>query len=328
MTAPTRVQIVEEVIPFVNAASQAKEYVTSWDDYVGQSVLKNELDVYINEAMLRHEPLPHALLASPMPGVGKTTLARLIEKRMGGGLTMLVPPFTPETLYEAALSVPEMGFLFIDEFHLLKGRAAENLLHLLDEGVLYLDSGVHHLNNITVIAATTEKDALPETVLDRFYIKPHFDAYNLMDLVKITHNFCKPHNYDVKLSPEVMVAIAKACRATPRIAREFVSGARALQTAKGRLITPEELLAFKGITADGLTRQHQEYMKVMYQKFERIRAGETVYVASERNMCTLLREKPPALARLERYLLECGYIRGTPQGRQLTELGIQRVIRI
>lgn len=328
MTAPTRVQIVEEAIPFVNAANAAPEYVLSWDDYVGQEALKNELNVYIEEAMLLDKPLPHCLFASGMPGVGKTTAARLVAKRMGGELTMLVPPFTPETLYEAALSVPEYGFLFIDEFHLLTGRSEENLLHLLEEGMLYLDSGVHRVNNITIMAATTEKDALKEPVLDRFAIEPHFDEYSLHDLIKITHNFCKPHNFNVTLEPDVMVAIAKACRRTPRVSRELVRGARALQTSLGRPVTPQELLEFKGITEDGLTRQHQEYLKLLYNTFSRVKAGETIYIASERNLCTLLREKPPGLARLERYLLECGYIKGTTQGRQLTELGIQRTVRI
>lgn len=328
MTIPTRVRIVEEVIPFVNAASAAPEYVLSWDDYVGQDALKRELDVYIDEAMLLDKPLPHCLFASGIPGVGKTTIARLIAKRMGGQLTMLVPPFSPETLYEAALSVPEYGFLFIDEIHLLGGGRDQNLLHLLDEGVLYLESGMHRLNNITVLAATTEKDALKEPVLDRFPIEPHFDTYSPMDLVKITHNFTKPHNFNVTLEPDVMVAIARSCRSTPRVARELVRGARALQTSLGRPVTPGELLTFKGVTDDGLTRQHQEYLKLLFNTFRRIKGGEQIYIASEKNLCTLLREKPQGLARLERYLLECGYIQGTPQGRQLTDLGIQRTVRI
>lgn len=322
----TVAQEKEQEIPFINAAGNAPEYVKDWDGYIGQGPLKEQLLVHIDAALARWEVLPHVLLASGMPGVGKTTMARLIAKKMQGELTMMVPPFSKTALHEAAIQVPDGGFLFIDEIHKLADHgpaAAENLLHMLEENLLYLEDGVHTLNEISIIGATTDADKLPETIIDRFSIKPYFQAYSLAELVRITKNFA--NYFNTELTPETMVAIAKACRGTPRIAREYVIAVRDLQTARKQWCTPAMLYSFKEIEPDGTTRQHQAYMKSLYQFFGREDAdGKIEYVAGEASLMSLLRENKSGLARLERFLIERGFIDRTPRGRRLTPAGVRR----
>lgn len=326
VTVNVTVQQGEKDMPFINAANAAPEYVKDWDSYVGQEPMKAQLMIHINATIQRWGTLPHVLLASGMPGVGKTTLARLIAKELGGRLTMLVPPFSKTALYEAAMQMNDGEFLFIDEIHKLADHgpaAAENLLHILEERVLYLEGGVHKLCEFTVIGATTDADKLPETIVDRFEIKPFFQPYSLPELVRITKNFAD--FFGTTVPPKTMVAIAKACRGTPRIARELVIAVRDVQSATGDWCTPEALYAFKEIEPDGTTRQHKAYLKAMYQFFGREEHdGTWSYTAGEASMMSLLRENKQGIARLERFLIENGLVDRTPRGRRLTPLGIKR----
>lgn len=315
-----------EQIPFVNADDHVPEYVKSWDEYVGQTQIKNQLRIHIDAAISRGDILDHILLASGVPGIGKTTLARLIAKELHARITMLVPPFSPQTLYDAAMSVDWGQVLFIDEIHKLADHgpaAAENLLHLLDERTLYLNDGIHHLNHFTVIGATTDADKLPETVVDRFPIKPYFQPYSAAELVRITKNFAD--FFDIGLRPSTMVAIAKACRGTPRVARELVIGARDIQEVTNEYVTAKDLLEFKEVDADGMTRAHKAYIKMLFQFFPKeAPTGGIEYIAGEASMLSGLRENKQGLARLERFLIESGLIDRTPRGRRLTPRGIEK----
>jgi Holliday junction DNA helicase RuvB len=300
------------------------ETVASFDEFVGQVKLKHQLRVHIESAKARFLPLEHTLLASGMPGVGKTTLARLIAKEMGMKLNMLVPPFAAESLYQMVLSMDVNEILFIDEIHKLADHgpaAAENLLHLMEEGRLYLSDGVHEIEGITLIGATTDPDKLPETITDRFFIKPYFEPYTGPDMVRIVANFARKLN--VTVPAETMVGLALASRRTPRVARELVLATRDLTLWLERPPTAEEVLSFKDIEPDGTTRQHKAYLIAMYKFFGRENnKGMTEYVAGEASLMSLLRETRQGLGRLERFLIERGYLDRTPRGRRLTTLGV------
>jgi hypothetical protein len=150
----------------------------------------------------------------------------------------------------------------------------------------------------------------------------YFQKYSLSELLRITKNFCD--FYEVRLLPETMVAIAKACRGTPRIARQLVEAGRAVQIATDNLVTPKELLDFTQLDADGMSRHHKAYLLAMYQFFGRERDGEWEYIAGEASLMTILRENKQGIARIERFLVESGLVDRTPQGRRLTALGIAR----
>lgn len=306
--------------PFTDANHVAPRYVDSWDEFIGQEAVKAELRTFIDQALIECSVLPHVLLASTMPGIGKTTLARVVADELGVRCVMIVPPFAPSTLYQAALTMQDGEILFIDEIHKLADngpRASENLLHLMEEGVLYLDDGMHRLAEFCLMGATTDKGKLPETVVDRFMIKPWFDPYTDAELVRIAKNFC--NKLSVVLLPETMVAIAQASRGTPRVVRELVISAKAMQVSRGRYVPPDELFAMKRIEPNGAGREHRAYILAMW------RTGSQ-YVG-ERTMQSVLRENPQGLARIERVLMEQGLIIKTNRGRALTNAGVEAARR-
>jgi len=300
-----------------------------WEDYIGQEPLKRQLMVYIQAAKEMDEALPHILLASGYPGVGKTTMARLIAKTMGVKIIELVPPFNMYTLVEAATQLRDKDILFIDEIHKLADsgkRGAEILLKVLEDRVAYLPNGeAVPLDDITIIGATTDKDTLPDTVLDRFKIKPYFGAYSLTDLGRIAITFADRHRALAEVEDRTAFAIADACRGTPRIIEEMVLACRAMAKALKRNPTPDELLEFLEVEPDGLTRTHIHYLTAMRQYFGReTKDGSVEYIVGEAAIQQILRETKQGIGRVERFLVERGLVDRTPRGRRLTPSGIAR----
>jgi|GEM_PF-3454608 len=301
----------------------------SWDEYIGQEPLKRQMAVYINEAKRTGKRLPHTLFASGVPGVGKTTAARMTARSLGADIIELVPPFNIYTLAEAASSLYEGDILFIDEIHKLSDngkRGAEILLKILEDGVIFLPNGeIVQLCDITIIGATTDRDKLPEPVIDRFKIKPYFQAYTLGDLTEIAAVFTTKHNAWASVDPQLCLDMAKACRGTPRILDEMVIAAQALEGTFGRRPTAQELLDFIEVEPDGMSRVHIHYITALRQFFRRETAdGEIEFISGEATMTQLLRETKQGIGRIERFLIERGMIDRTPRGRRLTAMGITR----
>ena len=338
---------VEEEHATINAASDLDDHLT-WDDFVGQENLKRQLRVHIESAQARGVALEHTLLASGRPGVGKTTMARIIAQEMGGGFFMLVPPFHRTALNEAAMTCEDGDILFIDEIHKLADHGksqAENLLHIMEDKALYLPMGKIYLSDFTLIGATTDADKLPETIIDRFTVKPHFEEYSEQELIDICYRFEK--DYEIFIPLDLRIAIARASRKTPRVIRELTIAVRdlivpeikrqgledeppikILQHHRELFPSPKELLEFKSMTPEGLTPVHREYITGIYRAFGRTTAdGERVYVAGEMSLVTMMRMPKQGLARVERELIETGLIDRTPQGRKLTPRGIKMAQR-
>lgn len=328
--APVEVEVTvaEDEPPPVNI--RVVEPVESdWDEYFGQEPLKRQLTVYMDAAKARNDTMPHTLLASGFPGVGKTYAARLIAKTLGVPMVELMPPFDVYTLVEAALRLPPRGVLFVDEIHKLADsgkRGAEILLKVLEEGVAFLPDGSQvALPDITIIGATTDRDKLPEPVLDRFKIKPYFQAYSNVELTCIAVLFAFKNQAEDVVDDVMAWTMALACRGTPRVLEEFVLAQRDLSLSLGSPATPEELLAFLEVEADGLTRTHVHYLTAVYQYFARTNSeGEVEYIVGEAAIKQILRETANGIQRVEGFLVERGLIDRTPRGRRLTPAGIER----
>lgn len=305
------------------------DILDDWDDYIGQEPLKTLMQVTIASAKTRGKRAPHMLFASGYPGVGKTTLARLVAKAMDVPIIELVPPFGIQTLVDAALKLPDKGILFLDEVHKLADsgkRGAEILLKVLEEGVAFLPTGeTVVLPDITIIGATTDRDKLPEPVVDRFKRKPYFQAYSEEELARIAIVFAFKHQAQGFVDNRLAAHIALACRGTPRIAEEFIEAALDLGTVLKQPPTPEALLDFLEVEPDGMTRTHIHYVTALYQYYAREdQDGELEYIAGEATMMQMLRETKPGIGRIERFLVERGLIDRTPRGRRLTDEGIAR----
>jgi len=301
----------------------------SWDEYIGQEPLKRQMSVYISQAIKQGTRLPHTLFASGVAGVGKTTAARLTAKMLGVEIIELVPPFNVYTLAQAAEQLNDRDILFIDEIHGLANngkKGAEILLKALEDAVIHLPNGeVVYLNDITFIGATTDRDKLPEPVIDRFKIKPYFQPYSIPDLAQIAAVFVGKHNAFTAVDSDLGVAMARACRGVPRVIEEMVMAANAIEVTLGTGPTPEQLLGFLEVEPDGLTRTHIHYLTALRQLFKRtLRDGTVEYVTGEGTMLNLLRETKQGIGRVERYLTEQGMIDRSPRGRRLTALGLAR----
>jgi Holliday junction DNA helicase RuvB len=317
----------------VNALDHTKApTLEGWDDFVGQDPLKRQLLVHINAAQALGVALPHVLLASGRPGIGKTTMARLIAKTLDVNITELVPPFNIWTLSEAAQGLYDNDILFIDEIHILANhgkRGAEILLKALEDKTLYLpDGSVIPLDDITIIGATTDKDMLPETIIDRFKIKPYFQPYSIEELGFIAVDFSWRHHCLDYVEGPMALTFAQACRGTPRVLEEMVLACRDLTLSQGGTVpTPEQVLEFLEVEPDGLTRTHVHYLTAMYQYFMRVdNKGRVEYIAGEATMQQILRETKQGIGRVERHLVEQGLLDRTPRGRRLTDLGIDRAM--
>lgn len=314
----------------INNLDYATDITDDWDDYIGQAPLKRQLAIAIKSAQARNAPFPHTLLASGYPGVGKTTAARMIAKTLGVKIIELVPPFKIETLVAAAQQLNDKDILFIDEIHKLTdgvgARGAEILLKVLEDHVAYMPDGeVIPLAQITIIGATTDRDKLPEPVVDRFKLKPYFQAYSLVELAEIAIVFAYKHRSEDFVTNDLGIAISDACRGTPRIIEEMVLACRDLAIVQGRPPTPQEMLDFLEVEPDGLTRAHVHYLTAMRKYFAReTKEGSIEYIVGESAMQQILRETKQGISRIERFLVERGLIDRTPRGRRLTSLGITR----
>jgi Holliday junction DNA helicase RuvB len=320
----------EEITPQQDYTPFRTESTPEWDEYVGQEALKRQIRVAINGAKARGERLEHVLLASGMPGVGKTTMARIIAKEMGVRMVELVPPFNSEGLALKARELGDGDILFIDEIHKLADngkRGAEILLKLLEDHVVPVGHELVQIADITVVGATTDVDMLPEPVIDRFKITPEFEPYSFTDLMNITMNFMGKLKYEFvpdSSDNELIMRIAKACKRTPRRCEKFVMAARNLAVEFGRHPTAEEVLEFTQIEPDGMERKDIKYLLTMLRQGRRTRAnGDVEYIAGEALLMSTLRETKNGVQRIERFLLEQGYLERTPSGRRLTEEGIE-----
>jgi Holliday junction DNA helicase RuvB len=328
----------DERVPHVNMLDFTTADIPEWDDYIGQENLKRQVMIRLKAAQSRGERFPHTLLASGFPGVGKTTMARLIAKMMGVPMTETMAPISAYTLAEAAMALPDHGVLFIDEIHGLANngkRGAEVLLKALEDGIIYLSDGtVCELPNITIIGATTDKDMLPEPVIDRFRFRPEFSPYTDPDLCEIASTFVSRHKaWDAiidqsKPSPENMAILwdlALACRNTPRIVEEYILAARDLAVALNRPPTAQEVLELVEVEPDGMTKQHINYITAMRTYFPReLKEGGYEFVVGEPAIMQMLRETKQGIARIERFLIERGLLDRTPRGRRLTDRGVAR----
>lgn len=296
---------------------------SSWDEYIGQESIKNNLHILISAAKERNTPPEHILFYGP-PGLGKTTLAHLIAHELGGQLRATSGPAI-EKVGDLAALLTNLGpgdILFIDEIHRLSRAIEEVLYPAMESGMLNIIIGKGPsartidlpLPPFTLIAATTRVADLSAPLRSRFSGGTfRLEFYSQPDIEKIVARSAKILGVDVEA--EGVSEIAKRSRSTPRTANYLLKRARDLAQLKRAPLSKkvvDESLDMLEVDALGLTPLDRRLLEVLIERFNGGPAGVNALAAA-------LAEEPSTVSEVhEPFLLQLGLIERTPRGRVAT----------
>ncbi|MCK9315786.1 MAG: Holliday junction branch migration DNA helicase RuvB [Verrucomicrobia bacterium] len=323
-------RLISGVLSSPDATLDATLRPSLFSEFTGQSKVRERLEIALEAALQRSEPLDHVLLSGP-PGLGKTTIANIIAKSMGGNLKCTSGP-TIEKAGDLAglLTNLEAGdILFIDEIHRLQRTIEEYLYPAMEDFKLdiIIDQGPNarsvrlNLPRFTLIGATTRSGLLTSPLLTRFPIKERLDYYTGEDLQKIVHRSGSILN--VQITEEGALEVARRSRGTPRIANNLLRRVRDYAQVKGDGVISAQLadkaLAMLDIDNDGLDEMDKRILETIIVKF----GGGPVGISS---LAVAVGEEKDTLEEVyEPYLIMNGYLNRTPQGRVVTPLSYKKI---
>lgn len=292
-------------------------------DYVGQKHLKENLQVFLDAAKKRKQPLDHVLLHGA-PGLGKTTLAHILAKEVGVNIRVTSGPAIERAGDLAAiLSNLEKGdILFIDEIHRLNRTIEEILYPAMEDFQLDIVIGKGpsartvrlDLNHFTLIGATTRLSLISSPLRDRFGVSYRLDFYDEDELISILNRSAKI--LKAKLDPIAAETIATRSRRTPRVANRLLRRVRDYAEVKGDGKISKDLAerALQTLDIDplGLDQVDRKILRFIIEKFQGGPVGLNTIAAA-------VAEEQETLEDIyEPFLLQLGFLSRTPRGRVAT----------
>ncbi len=293
-------------------------------DYIGQSGVKDMVDVYIKAAKLRNEALDHVLLYGP-PGLGKTTLAQIIANELERNIKYISGPTIekPGDLAAVLSTLASGDVLFIDEIHRMPRIVEEILYSAMEDYVLDIIVGKDSTSRsvrvdlppFTLVGATTRYGDLSAPLRDRFGVVEKLEYYTDEELTNIIKRTATVFN--IGIEEEAAIEIALRSRGTPRIANRLFRRVRDFAMVIGNGIVTKDIsistLTKLKIDANGLDMTDYNYLRCIIEKYDGGPVGlETLATTINEEVTTIEDVYEP-------FLLQEGYIKRTSRGRMVTD---------
>jgi Holliday junction DNA helicase RuvB len=296
-----------------------------FEEFSGQPGIVSNLRVFIQAARERGDALDHALFTGP-PGLGKTTLANIIASEMGTNIKTTSGPVLerPGDLAGLLTNLEEGDVLFIDEIHRLSAAVEEYLYSAMEDYRLdiMIDSGPAarsvqiELKPFTLVGATTRAGLLSAPLRSRFGITNRLDYYDSATLKKIIERSALILN--ISIDSEGAMEIARRSRGTPRIANRLLARSRDFAQVKGsgKVTKDIALIALEALEVDehGLDEMDKRILLTIIEKFGGGPVGVNTIAVSVGEEGGTIEEV------YEPFLIQEGFLKRTPRGREVTEL--------
>jgi Holliday junction DNA helicase RuvB len=296
----------------------------SWDDYIGQGIIKENLRILLGAAQARNHAPEHLLFYGP-PGLGKTTLAHLIAKESGRTMKTTSGPAIEKVgdLASILTNLTPGDIVFIDEIHRLNKMIEEVLYPAMESGVLDIIIGKGpsartiqlELPPFTLIAATTRMALISAPLRSRFSGGTfRLEFYSTEEIAEILKRSAQ--RLQVAIGQDALMEIARRSRSTPRTANYFLKRVRdyaQVHETDITLDTVKKSLSLIGIDEIGLTPADRHILQVIIEKFRGGPVGVKTISAATSEEDETIEEV------IEPYLIQQGLLEKTPRGRVATK---------
>ena len=296
-------------------------------EFIGQNTLCNNLNIFMQATKKRKEALDHVLLYGP-PGLGKTTLAKIISNELNVNFRSTSGPIIqrPGDLAALLTSLEKNDILFIDEIHRLNNTVEEILYPAMED--LHLDIMIGEgpsarsvkidLQPFTLIGATTRAGLLSNPLRDRFGIPARLEFYENEDMKEIVLRSSNLLN--IKIDDEAALEIAQRSRGTPRVASRLVRRLRDIITSLNKenievkKDVADEALLQLGVDKNGLDKMDQNDLNHLIKDHNVVPVGLETLAAQMGEQGDSIEDG------IEPYLIQKGFLQKTPRGRGATEV--------